>query len=287
MSLRVNGPEFRKLNVYGSTIYRDTTDKLELVECMNKEGTEKRWYIRLCSSQVIPSWQKDGFRSVAQAEEYLENYDWKNATEQELVKQGFDEEFEFILDMYGFSRMEEDEVEVNQYSREVEEGKFVHIKDLGNQKEVEVYTLEESDVFDDFNALTKHLDSLFNSGENSILSSQTVDSTSTLNITINAAISTRDLAKNLVRVKSSNLWAYTINIRDRKSKVGDVLVQFKGPKGGPGDIYLYMDVPISLWRKWLSAPSKGHFLWKYIRNDFLYRKLTGDRKGKLHNAINN
>ena len=101
-----------------------------------------------------------------------------------------------------------------------------------------------------------------------------------------AAISTRDLSKNLVRVKSSNVWAYTINIKDNKAKVGDVLCQFKGKNGGPGDIYIYYDVPIRLWQKWLAAPSKGHFFWQYIRNNFWYAKLTGDRKGKLKNAVN-
>lgn len=286
MSNRLNGPKFRRLNVYGSTIYKDTTGKFELVQCMNSDNTQRKWYIKMSDSQRMPRWQKDGFHTIEAAQEYLASHDWENASEVELIPNTFNEELDFILNMYGFSRKEEDEVEVGRYSRETEDG-IVYIKDLGDETQVEVYTLDESDVFDNFDELTKHLDSLFDSGENSILSSQAIDSTSPLNMTVNAAISTRDLAKNLVRVKSSNLWAYTINIRDRKSKVGDVLVQFKGPKGGPGDIYLYMDVPISLWRKWLSAPSKGHFLWKYIRNDFLYRKLTGDRKGKLHNAVNN
>ena len=68
--------------------------------------------------------------------------------------------------------------------------------------------------------------------------------------------------------------------------MGDMLVQFKGPKGGAGDIYLYYDVPVMLYRRWISAPSKGHFFWKYVRNNFSYRKLTGDKKGKLPNAIN-
>lgn len=103
---------------------------------------------------------------------------------------------------------------------------------------------------------------------------------------INAAISSRDLTKNMVRVKSSNVWSYGISIRDRKDKVGDVLAQFKGKDGGPGDIYIYYDVPITLWRRWIGAPSKGHFFWSYIRNNFKYSKLTGDRRGVLPNAIN-
>jgi len=99
-------------------------------------------------------------------------------------------------------------------------------------------------------------------------------------------VSSRDITRNLVRVKSSNLWSYGIDIKDRKDKTGNVYVQFKNTNGGPGDIYQYLDVPVNLWRKWLGSVSKGHFLWAYIRNQFSYRKLTGDRKGKLPNALN-
>lgn len=101
------------------------------------------------------------------------------------------------------------------------------------------------------------------------------------------AISSKDLTKNMVRVKSSNVWAYGINIVDKKQKTGDVIAQFKGKNGGPGDIYILYDVPVILYRRWVAAPSKGHFYWKYLRNNFTYAKLTGDKKGKLKNAVNN
>lgn len=103
---------------------------------------------------------------------------------------------------------------------------------------------------------------------------------------IEAAISSRDITKSMVRVKSSNVWSYNINIKDNSSKTGDVYVQFKGDKGGPGDIYVYYDVPIIIYRKWHSAPSKGHFFWKNIRNKFKYSKLTGDKRAKLKNGVN-
>ena len=96
----------------------------------------------------------------------------------------------------------------------------------------------------------------------------------------------QEIARNLIRVKSSNVWAYGIEIKDRKDKVGDVYVQFKGKNGGPQDVYVYYDVPILLWRKVLSAPSKGNAVWRLLRNDFYYSKLTGDKRGKLPNAIN-
>lgn len=103
---------------------------------------------------------------------------------------------------------------------------------------------------------------------------------------IQAAINTRDLAKNLVRVRSSNVWSIGIDIRDRKDKTGNVLVQFKNANGGPGDIYMLYDVPIPVYRKWVTAPSKGNYYWRYLRNNYLYAKLTGNRKGVLPNAVN-
>ena len=103
---------------------------------------------------------------------------------------------------------------------------------------------------------------------------------------IECAISSRDITKNMVRVKSSNIWSYNINIKDKKDKFGDVVVQFKDRRGGPGDIYIYYDVPITIYRSWHTSPSKGHYFWQYIRNNFKYSKLTGDKRGKLSNAVN-
>jgi len=98
--------------------------------------------------------------------------------------------------------------------------------------------------------------------------------------------STRNITRDLVRVKSSNVWAYGIEIKDRKAAKGDVYVQFKGKNGGPADVYRYYDVPITVWRRILSYPSKGSAIWKFLRNNFLYSKLTGSKKGVLPNAVN-
>ena len=98
--------------------------------------------------------------------------------------------------------------------------------------------------------------------------------------------SSREIARNLIRVKSSNVWAVGFKMSNSEPNTGNVYVQFKGSQGGPGDVYEYIDVPVSLYRRLVSAPSKGHMIWKYFRNNFYYRKLSGDRKGKLRNAIN-
>lgn len=97
--------------------------------------------------------------------------------------------------------------------------------------------------------------------------------------------SSRKASQNLIRVKSSNVWAYSYDIELGRNK-GYLYVQFKNKNGGPGDVYQYFEFPVKLWKKFVTAPSKGHFFWRYVRNNFRYRKLTGDKRGKLINAIN-
>ena len=104
---------------------------------------------------------------------------------------------------------------------------------------------------------------------------------------ITASISSRDITRSMVRVKSSNVWAYTINIKNHGDDKGDLYIQYKGDTGGKGDIYVYYDVPINIYKKLISAPSKGHWVWQYLRkNRVPYSKLTGDKRGKLPYAIN-
>ena len=104
---------------------------------------------------------------------------------------------------------------------------------------------------------------------------------------IMAAISSKDITRNMIRVKSSNLWAYTINGRDgQDSKLGDVYVQFKGKHGGPGDVYCFYDVPVKIYRQLLSSNSKGHAFWQYIRGKYAYAKLTGDKRTKQKGGVN-
>ena len=118
-----------------------------------------------------------------------------------------------------------------------------------------------------------------------IVCAELVDSSARQQV-IEAAISSRDITKNMVRCKSSNIWSYALNVRDSKHRYGDMIIQFKGKNGGPDDIYMYLDVPVNTYRKFISAPSKGHAFWKMIRNNFKYRKLTGNKRGVLPNAIN-
>lgn len=97
--------------------------------------------------------------------------------------------------------------------------------------------------------------------------------------------SARKQTEKIIRVKSSNVWGYSFQINS-KSNTGNLFVQFKSKTGGPGDIYEYFDFPLRMWRKFTGTSSKGHFFWKYIRDVYRYRKLTGDKRGKLINAVN-
>ena len=99
-----------------------------------------------------------------------------------------------------------------------------------------------------------------------------------------ASITSKEITKNMVRAKSSNIWSYAINVRKAGDNTGDMYIQFKGKDGGPDDIYMYEDVPIKIYRRFITAPSKGHFFHKYIRNNYWYRKLTGDKKTHLRNG---
>ena len=103
---------------------------------------------------------------------------------------------------------------------------------------------------------------------------------------ITAAISSRDITKNMVRVKSSNLWSFAINVKDNKNRTGDLYVQFKGRNGGPGDVYVYYDVPMKVYQQFISGPSKGHNFWKYIRGKYTFAKLTGDKRTKQKGGVN-
>lgn len=105
-------------------------------------------------------------------------------------------------------------------------------------------------------------------------------------ISVTAAINTKDLTSDIIRCKSSNIWGYKFNVRKRGDRTGDMIMQFKGPQGGVDSTYIYYDVPVDVYRRLQSAPSKGHFFWVYIRNTFKYSKLSGNKRGVLPNAIN-
>ena len=95
----------------------------------------------------------------------------------------------------------------------------------------------------------------------------------------------RDITNHMIRCRSSNVWGYAYDIPEGYD-TGTLYMQFKNTNGGAGDIYRYYEVPWKVYQKLVVAPSKGHLFHKLIRNNYLYSKLTGDKKGKLKNAVN-
>lgn len=228
-----------------------------------------------CSGKVfiqingkIPAWQT-GFSSIKCAKIFASVHKVLDTDDMPYNA----DDFEWIVDTYGFE-FDEDNMWVRQH------GELTYVLQPQEYELVlNIFGEKVSDVYVGVDSILEKLDEDFPD----ILASVQLRSRYERNI---FAASIRDTTKNMVRVKSSNLWSYSIDIKDRKSKFGDVYVQFKGKNGGPGDVYCYYDVPVALWRKWLTYPSKGAFHWKYIRNNYRYRKLTGDKRTHLPNGIN-
>ena len=93
---------------------------------------------------------------------------------------------------------------------------------------------------------------------------------------IAATTSSGDIADRIIRVNSSNVYGYYMDVRRHTDHTGTLYIQFL-KKGRPGDIYAYYDVPLEIGRKLASTSSKGHYVWKYIRNRYQTAKLTGDK----------
>ena len=123
--------------------------------------------------------------------------------------------------------------------------------------------------------------------ENAIRFIEATMNVSSYTLPIMAAINTKNLAQNLVRVRSSNVWAIGFNVRKAGDNVGDLIIQFKNKNGGAGDCYIYYDVNVKVYRRFINSTSKGHFVWTDIRNNYKYSRLTGTKRGVLPNAINN
>lgn len=249
--------------IYGTIYYEDAQNKIKASKINDK------WY-PVADTTMFDA----GFTNIASMTNFLENFD---IYAEDLQFLGYHQEGTSFINYSNPSFKSEVQIK--------DDGTFEIISyiqfDKGTSRK---YKLETTD----FEILKDHILQLFEEfPEIDIFASIILAPHEKAQYVIEAKMSSRDLSKNLVRVKSSNIWSYGINIRDRKDKTGDVIVQFKDKNGGPGDLYQYLDVPVtSVWRKWLAAPSKGHFFWEHIRDNYKYRKLTGDKRGKLPNAIN-
>lgn len=290
--------EFLPKNELGLTVfYSANCDRFSIIQ-----GEDTKYYIRILIGEnwVYPIWTSDGFNSVKSAQHWLNQQEWADATVSTIeplhsTSENCTSDFNFAMEMLGFEPVMDNGTAMIYEHHQQTSNKTLSIMiwyEQGvastwawlNNTRIPIPLL--SDPTSNIDKIIRGIESLLLRFNISIISNSLITNITNRSDVITAAISTKNLTKDMIRVKSSNVWAYTINVKDRKSKFGDVLVQFKGAEGGPGDIYIYYDVPVLTYRRWHSAPSKGHYFWQYIRNYFKYSKLTGDKRGKLHNAIN-
>lgn len=243
-----------------------------------------------------PVYKAEGFPSLHDAADWLNLLDWENATVSEISRlptDDRDEELSWVMDIFGLAETSTPFVWETHIAKEGAQNYRIVVSKLDDRAlHVDAYKNDKKLAQSSVGAETYDVDRLFRTLDSFmkrnglIYVESCILTQSCYRNSVMAAINTRDLTKGMVRCKSSNVWAYNMNIRNSKSPTGDMLMQFKGKNGGPGDIYIYYDVPVRLYRRMHTATSKGHFFWQYIRNVFSYSKLTGNKRGVLPNAIN-
>ena len=230
----------------------------------------------ICKGSTIAKWGT-GFQTVKSAEFFLAHRDITAATESKLPIN--DDDLDFVSTVYGAQWKGNNQLVSDTFTLTIPHDFYKN-----HQVKLKANVTGDPDkMIDDIQQLLVELDAL----ADPVFSSVTYRGTELRSILAKSTRrSSRHIVKDLIRVKSSNIWSYGVEVKDKDFTVGDVYVQFKGKNGGPDDVYKYYDVPVKLWRKFVGAPSKGAFLWKYLRNNFYYSKLTGDKKGVLPNAVN-
>ena len=242
--------KFTKHNEFGHTVYKSG------VYSATEAGG------RLYVSKNKKPMYNAGFVNIGAVEDYIANTDFYDET----------------LKSYGFEKQDDNLYKYESDGTSITAKYDTYKQDWTIMKQCEntpkVYTV----LVGDTETMKEELDNLMT--EDSIIEDDYSD------IPVMAALSTKNITDTMVRVDSSNMWSYGFNVKKYGDKTGDMFIQFKGKNGGPGEVYQYFDVPISLWRRFVSAPSKGHFFYVNVRSKFKYRKLTGDKKGKFANAVN-
>lgn len=242
--------KFIKHNEFGHTVYR----------CGVYSATETGG--RLYVSKNKKPMYNAGFVNIGAVEDYICNADF----------------YEETLKSYGFKKQNDNLYEYKSGDVAITARYDTFKQDWTIMEQCENTPKTYTVLVGDVDSMKEELDNLMT--EDSIVDDDYSD------IPVMAAISTKNITDTMIKVDSSNMWSYGFNVKNYGDKTGDMFIQFKGRNGGPGEVYQYFDVPISLWRRFVSAPSKGHFFYVNVRSKFKYRKLTGDKKGKFANAVN-
>lgn len=271
-----------KQNKHGVTSYISKDHKYYIFSC------DDLWYVKDLDTDSVKF--NAGLVNITAVDDLFFNLD--SYIEQLNMLGYYDNDFSD-----DFYRSPEDDLKFSKVSIASEpDDQLFHVDSI-----IDVDGTEKEDHFktNQFNKLIDHIISFFDKNGIEVFASTIITNTNSNSAkvlsaiqtrnrnNVFAAITSRDISSTMSRVKSSNIWSMTIDIKDRKNKFGDLYIQFKGTNGGPtGGIYKYYDVPIKIYRAFITAPSKGHFFWQYIRNVYKYSKLDGNKRGVLPNAIN-
>lgn len=251
--LKVTSSKYVGTHGYGLITMRDGSFSIVLNNHVTKWGT--------------------GFQTVKAAENFINSHDYVSARVNRLPLN--EDDVKFIADFYGFSKLDKYE-----YQKQMKDGENLMMWVDPKTKDITFQFGTKSSLSMTLPDALDWLDKRIYSSE--IFNKVVFRGTEFANQSIYASLRPQDL----MRVKSSNVWAIGVEVDNKNRKLGTVYVQFKGKNGGPDAVYRYYSVPITLYRKFVTTSSKGAFVWKYLRNNFQYSKLTGDKKGKLKNAIN-
>lgn len=262
--------QFKKKNSFGMSIFASAqTDKVSLIKDKSK------FYIRMNNNGdwIYPEWQSDGFDTQEDAEMFLSMHDIDSADPDNIDYA--EDELDFLYNLLGFEYNQDADI-----YEWLDSEKDIGIEcDPNNPLDIRVLDANGAE-----NMTYNSIEDMIQAVETTILECHR--NVFSKRVPVTAAINVKNLASQLFRVKSSNVWAYRLFLRDRHDRTGDLIVQFKHKDGGPGHVYIYYDVPFMVFRNWQATQSKGHYFWKYIRNYYKYSKLTGDKIGKLKNAVN-
>lgn len=69
-------------------------------------------------------------------------------------------------------------------------------------------------------------------------------------------------------VGSSNIESFGYDSEERS-----LYVRFNGSKGGPSSLYKYIGVEPEVFDQFMDAPSKGKFVFGYLKNRYEYQRV--------------
>ena len=211
---------------------------------------DSRYYIRIRDNDSwrYPAWDgvTDGFRTLGEAQDWLNKHDWENATVYHIdvdtdIQSQYDAEFQDAMNMLGLEKDTDpfySNTDVYKMSVITDSGKYIDVRVIKYDDVLEVdYWIDNKRVpnsskpadTSNISKTVRNIERMFKKHGYEIFANTTIISKND-RVAVMAAINTKNMSQDLVRVRSSNLWSYGLNIKNRKDKTGDILIQFKNSR---------------------------------------------------------